>query len=278
MTTGTLQTAWPRRVAIVGMGLIGGSLARALRRARPEVELVGIDRRRGPLDRARAAGVLDRAAVRLDEGVAGADLVVLALPVSAILELLPRLPSLLPPSAVVTDTGSTKRCICSAGARALGGRFVGGHPLAGSERSGFSASRADLFEGRPWALVPSPHGSNAEALGKVRSLLEEIGARVYAVDAARHDRVVAATSHVPQLLSWALADLLRSRTEVEGYPYTRLLGGGGEGWLRLAHSPQGLWWDILATNADEVAQALAELQQRLHKWEINLRALKLRRP
>lgn len=257
---------WPRRVAIVGMGLIGGSLARAIRQAYPGIELIGIDHQRDVLDQAWEAGALDRATLRLEEGVTEADLVVLAVPISAILELLPRLSPLLPPKSVVTDTGSTKREICQVGEEQLGARFVGGHPIAGSERSGFAASRADLFAGRPWVLVPSSNGRNAKALERTTCFFKGLGVKVYTLDAARHDRVVAATSHLPQLLSWALADLLRRRAEGDEL-HRELLGGGAADWLRTAASPCKIWRDIFATNADEICETLEELFEELRGWQ-----------
>lgn len=249
----------------MGMGLIGGSLARAIRRAYPGIELLGVDRRREALDQAWEAGALDRATLLLEEGVTEADLVVLAVPISAILDLLPRLSPLLPPESVVTDTGSTKRAICRVGEEQLGARFVGGHPLAGSERSGFAASRADLFAGRPWVLVPSSSGRNAKALERTACFFQGLGVKVYTLDAARHDRVVAATSHLPQLLSWALADLLRRRAEGDEL-HQELLGGGAADWLRTAVSPGKIWRDIFATNADEICKTLEELLEELRGW------------
>jgi prephenate dehydrogenase len=251
----------PRRrpvAAIAGLGLVGGSLARALTRAGWAV--IGVDR--APvLARARRARAIARAAA-LEEAAAAADVVVLAAPPDANLRLLRRLARF--PDVVSTDVGSVKRPIGLAAAR-LGLRsFVGGHPMAGSERSGFAASSPDLFRGRPWILTPGPAPRGAIAL--VRRLVHAAGARVVAMDAREHDRAVAFLSHLPQLAAWALLDAARA----DGVARRRLAlaGPGFRDMTRLARSSRGLWRQILAHNRGHVAVALRAL---IHELERRLR-------
>lgn len=252
---------WPRRVAIVGLGLIGGSLALSIRRRRPEVELVGVDRNEAVLAQALERRAITWGTHKLEEGVAGAELVVLATPISAILELIPRLPPLLSKGAIVTDTGSTKRRICELGGRVLPESFIGGHPMAGSEHRGFEAARADFLEGAVYVLTPSFGRSDGRAR-PLAGFLETLGARILFMMPEHHDRVVALTSHLPQLLSVVLGSWL-SR-QAEGDPaYLKLIAGGASDWLRIASSPYGIWRDIFTTNAAEIERILKEFSQEL---------------
>lgn len=253
---------WPRRVAILGLGLIGGSLAWAVRDRRPEIEVVGFDRDPRTRERALRRGAVLGCPQRWEEAVEGADLVLLALPVSEILELLPRLPPHLEEDAIVSDTGSTKRRICSRAWRVLPERFVGGHPMAGSEHAGFEAARGDLFEGRTYVLTPPEAGSDPPGVRRLEGFLRTLGARVRRMSPERHDRVVARTSHLPQLLSTALAAQLFRHAREDG-SFRDLLAGGASDWLRTAASPYGIWRDIFATNVDEVRDALEELREEL---------------
>lgn len=261
------RRAWPHKAAIVGLGLIGGSLALAIRRTHPEIELIGIDRDEPTLKLALAQGAIDWGTPQLEEGVAGADLIVLATPVSSILEILPRLPDIIREDAIVTDTGSTKRMICQAAGRVLPERFVGGHPMAGAERQGFLAARAELLEGAVYVLTPTlPSDKCAQRLA---SFLETIGVRVRFMSPERHDQVVAATSHLPQLLSITLATLLAQQAE-EDEAYYELVAGGAWDWLRTAASPYEIWRDVFATNANEIERVLKGVLEELHQWRNRL--------
>ena len=253
---------WPRRVAIIGLGLIGGSLAWAIRDRRPEIEVVGFDRAPRTREQARRRGAVSGCPRRWEEAVEGADLVLLAVPVSEIVKFLPRLPPFLGEDAVVSDTGSTKRRICSLARRVLPERFVGGHPMTGSERTGFEAARGDLLEGRPYVLTPPKGGSDALSVRRLEGFLRTLGARVRRMSPEHHDRVVARISHLPQLLSIALAARLFRHAREDG-AFRELLAGGASDWLRTAVSPYGIWKDIFATNVDEVRDALAELKEEL---------------
>lgn len=244
------------RVAIVGLGLIGGSLARALTRAGYRV--IGVDRPavRG---RARAAGAVAETAATPERAVAVADVVVLAAPPEANLRLLRRVARAARPDLVVTDVGSVKGPICSE-AKQLGlTAFVGGHPMAGAESRGFAASSGDLFRSRPWILTSS--GAPPQALGRVRSLLRAVGARPVVLDPADHDRIVAFLSHVPQLVAWALRDAAVG--DAVAARHIALAGPAFRDMTRLARSPRPLWREILGQNRREVARALLALGRAL---------------
>jgi prephenate dehydrogenase len=243
-------------VAIVGLGLVGGSLARAL--VRRGYRVTGIDR---PIvvRRALAARAIARGATRA-EAAASSELVVLAAPPAANLRLLRRLARVAPPGLVLTDVSSVKRAIVREATR-LGLRgFVGGHPMAGSEKRGFAASSAGLFAGATWWLVPS---RSAEANRAVRALVRDAGARPVTTDAATHDRALAFLSHAPQLVAWALVEAARSDRVAR--PHLRHAGPGFRDMTRLARSPRRLWKDILLANRGEVGRALAALARALER-------------
>jgi prephenate dehydrogenase len=236
------------RVVVVGVGLIGGSIALRARRL-PGVRVVGIDRPR-VLRRARARGVLDEAHRSLRSGLAGADLIVLALPVEAIARILPRLRRLAPEGAVITDVGSTKEMVVRAARGAgLARRFVGGHPMAGSEHSGVQHADATLLRGASWILCPAEAG----AASRVRRFVRLLGARPVSLEARRHDRIVARLSHLPQLLSVALVNAAAAGRDGRTL---RLAGPAFRQMSRLAASPPGLWAGILASNRGSLGRAL----------------------
>jgi prephenate dehydrogenase len=243
------------RVAIVGLGLIGGSLARAL--VARGYEVSGVDtapaRRR-----ARAAGAIRHGLATPEAAAASTDLLVLAAPPRVNLALLCRVAPWCREGLVVTDVGSVKREIQKESERLGLSRFVGGHPIAGSEGSGFGASSSGLFRGHAWVLTPA---ADAGALRSVRRLVRAAGARPVLLDAADHDRTLAFLSHVPQVVSWALFEA------AAGDRVTRrrldLAGPGFRDMTRLAKSPRNLWRDILGNNQTEVARALRALEKAL---------------
>jgi prephenate dehydrogenase len=243
------------RVAIVGLGLIGGSLARAL--AGRGHEVWGVDTA-SARRRARAAGAIHHGVATAEDAARVVDVLVLAAPPRANLALLRRLAPRCRAGLVVTDVGSVKSPI-DREARRLGlSRFVGGHPIAGSEGSGFGASSAGLFKSRTWILTPSP---DVVALRLVQRLVHAAGATPVVLAAAEHDRVLAFLSHVPQIVSWALFEA------ANGDPVARkslaLAGPGFRDMTRLAKSPRPLWRDILGQNKGEVARGLRALEQAL---------------
>lgn len=255
-----------RCIALVGLGLIGGSIGRAVRRASTRPRIVGFDRP-AVLRLARRRGAIDSAAPTLAAALRSADLIVLALPVDAILALLPKIARHAPSEAVVTDVGSTKRSIVAAARRAgLEARFVGGHPMAGSHRSGVEHADAALFEGAPWILCPGR--ATPAAVARVAALVRRLGARPVVETARRHDELVARLSHLPQLASVALVNAAaRSRVAAAAVglsgPAFRQMG-------RLAGSSPRLWEGILKTNRDAVAAALRDLERELRRLRARL--------
>ncbi len=258
------------RVALLGFGLIGGSIARALRRTDGDWTIAAWSpSERGPRT-ALAARIVDRASATPADATHDADLVVLAAPPLACLELLDEMasPGRLPRDAVVTDVASTKEAI---GRRAdeAGLRFVGGHPMAGRESAGFDASAADLFEGRPWVLVPGAHAQPGDRL-RVESLVDACGARPVELSAADHDFAVAGISHLPLVVSAALVEAVAGtddRTATGDWPIARSLAAGGwQGMTRLARGDVEMGAGILATNAPAIAARLRDLRAVLDGW------------
>jgi prephenate dehydrogenase len=227
---------------------MGGSFALALRRAGFDGRIVGVSSPPA-IEEALRHNVIDAPAA-LSDAAAEADLIYLAQPIARIIETIPKLAPHLKPGALVTDAGSTKRAICAAAAAHLpAGQFLGGHPMAGKEVRGAGAADAALFEGRPYVLTPAPgQPMNEELLGWVR----RIGARPVVATPEEHDRLVAASSHLPQLLSTALAALLAGRPD----DIAQVAGPGLLDMTRLALSDYGIWRDILATNRAEILAVL----------------------
>lgn len=247
-----------RTVAIVGVGLIGGSFGLALRACGYKGRIVGVSSERS-IEEGLRAGCIDCGAA-LGEACGEADLVFLAQPISGILETLERLDPLVKPGVLVTDAGSTKRAIVARAASCLKrARFLGGHPMAGKESRGAASADAELFKDRPWLLTPVREEDLASAR-EFLSLLESISALVRVMTPEEHDRAVARSSHLPQMLSTALADYLESLKD------PAIAAAAGPGLLdmtRLALSSHDIWRDILATNGDYITEELAAFRERL---------------
>jgi prephenate dehydrogenase len=258
------------RIGIVGLGLIGGSLALAARRIWPSALVIGVDRNEA-VEQAVACHAIDVAASDLTI-VSEADLIVLATPVLQNIEILRTLPEHIDKGVVVTDVGSTKRAIVGA-ATALPPHFtfVGGHPLAGSTRRGIGGARADLFAGRPWLFTPDggeATGRQADALTRLFRFAEALGAVPRAMDAGAHDRLIAFISHLPQL---AASALMQAVGEAAGDDGLALGGRGLVDTTRLAGSPGEIWADICTSNADEIGTALDALIALLQQVRAGLR-------
>jgi prephenate dehydrogenase len=257
------------RLALLGLGLVGGSIARAVRSYGWPV-IAWTPAGEGPR-RALEASLIDGAAPSVAEAVQGADLVVLAAPASACLDLLDELAgparAALGPDAVITDVASTKERLVERAA-ALGLRFVGGHPMAGRETSGFGAADATLFEGRPWLVVPRPGDERATA--RVEMLAAACGARPVRLGAAEHDAAVAAISHVPLVLAAALVEATAGgpgEPAAPGWETARAIAATG--WAsatRLARGDPAMGAGIAATNAAPIAARLRGVRDRLDEW------------
>ena len=243
------------RLAIAGIGLIGGSIALAARRAWPGVTIAGVDRGPGA-DRAKSLGVIDEARASVAD-LDDADLVIFAAPVEANLALLHEAAAARL-GALITDTGSTKRAIVDAASRSGLSRFIGGHPIAGAERGGLDHARADLFVDRPWALMRTP-GQESD-LQHLETFVRGLGARPAIMNADVHDRVMAYVSHVPQLLAVAL---MNAAGRELGDAALSVAGRAFREMTRLAESPEDLWRGIAGANADFIAEALDALAREL---------------
>jgi prephenate dehydrogenase len=250
------------RIAIVGVGLIGGSFALAVRRAGLAERISGWDDLPS-LKSALELGVIDEVEEAFNENrISQADLIYLAAPVGAIIDFLHQRASSIKPGAIVTDAGSTKRQICAAAQRWLPAEahFVGGHPMAGSHKSGVEFASADLFRGAPYAIVSEEanlNGPRGAAISAVLDLVKTIGGLPVMLTPEEHDLAVARISHLPQLLSTALA-LVVARSQPSEAICT-LAGSGFADMTRLARSHWAVWEGICQTNSDQIAAALADL-------------------
>ncbi len=267
-----------KRISIVGLGLIGGSWGLALAKRGFKGRRVGFDRPEVQR-RALEAGAVDESAEDLSTAVRNADLVILATPVGAILDLLPRLKASGLSRTLVTDVGSTKRLITERAHElfAYAPLFLGGHPLAGKEKSGFENADAALFENTRYVLTPlaSSHLSD-ERVRNFSSLLEAIGARPFVSDARSHDRAVALLSHLPQLVASGLASLISEKESRDSLPL-ELAASGFRDATRLADSPYSLWRDICMTNVENIHAALDALIEKLEAMKIHLSDRELER-
>ena len=258
-------------IAIVGLGLIGGSIALAIRDEWPGARITGIDRQ-AVLAHALGSGAIYRGSERLD-GLGEPDLVILAAPVRQNILILGDIAQRLPATTVITDVGGTKRDIIGAASRLpLAASFVGGHPIGGAERGGFGFARPDLFKGRPWIFTPDAAAGEAApaagtALHRLFAFASALGAKPFTMTAGEHDRVMAFLSHLPQLAASALMDVIGVAA---GPDALRLAGRGLVDTTRLASSPPDTWRDICAANADEVGEALDRLIARLTELRAGL--------
>lgn len=246
------------KLALIGVGLIGGSLARALRDAGQAREIVGHGRGLANLQRAVELGVIDRVETTLPAAVRDADMIVLATPVGSMEKILQAIAPYVMPTAVVTDAGSVKGAVVETARRVLGDkfpRFVPGHPIAGTERSGVDASFASLYVGRRVVLTPVPE-TNADAVARVRAMWQAAGAEVVSMTVEHHDTVLAATSHLPHLLAYALVDMLaRLDDKNEIFAYA---AGGFRDFTRIASSDPVMWRDISLANRDAIVRLLKQ--------------------
>jgi prephenate dehydrogenase len=268
-----------KQITIIGTGLIGGSLGLALKASGYAGKIIGCDRQM-VLDRARAMRAIDAGSEDAVEAIQGSDLIVLATPVGAIIDLIERIGPLVSKDALITDTGSTKKEIVER-ARAVFGarapqRFLGGHPMAGKEHGGLENAESKLFLNAVWLVAPQPEQDLER--GKIKeycALLEKIGARLLKLEPGPHDRLCAWISHLPQMISTALASTLVD--EFGDNPEMQAIGGRAlREMTRIASSPYSMWRDIAHTNTAYLEHAMARLEQRLAHLRENLRSSALR--
>lgn len=262
-----------RQITIIGTGLIGGSLALALRKKKFAGRIVGCDRE-GTLERARMRGAIDDGTANPGDAVRGSQIIVLATPVLAICDLIERVGPVLPAKALLTDVGSTKAAVVERAltvfGKTAGKRFLAGHPMAGKEMSGVDFADADLFQKAVWFLSPLPDQNlNDGVLAEYAGWIDAIGARIAMLPAEEHDRLCAWISHVPQMISTALAAALVEEFGAEA----PLLPAGGRAlqeMTRISASSYSMWRDVAISNKKNLQDALWKVEQRLAHIRENL--------
>ncbi|HEV8384602.1 MAG TPA: prephenate dehydrogenase [Candidatus Acidoferrales bacterium] len=264
-----------RRAAILGTGLMGGSFALALRKHFPETQLIGWDRA-DVLDRAAAREVIDEGFSGLADAVRGADLIYIALPIGAALEHLPEIAQHADAAALVTDACSTKNVICRAAEKFFhgGAMFLGGHPMSGKAVKGVENADAEIFVGAKYVLIGDEHHGDARAK-EFAALISALGAQPVWMDAETHDWAVGIVSHLPQLVSVALAQVIRDETDETGLPLS-VAGPGLRDTVRLASSPYAIWRDICLTNPENLSRALDRVAQAIDHIRTRLQSNDLR--
>ncbi|MBU2541913.1 MAG: prephenate dehydrogenase/arogenate dehydrogenase family protein [Candidatus Omnitrophica bacterium] len=247
-----------KKVAIIGVGLIGGSIALALKKRKLTSEVIGFFRKQRSARNARKLKIVDAAAFSFKQAVYEADLIVLATPVGVIKESLARIINFAKPGAILMDVGSTKKEIVDLSSRLLSKKsifFVGAHPLAGSDKSGLSFAKADMFKDSICFLTPT-RKTNKAALGKVKKIWQSLGAKIIITDSRNHDRIVSMTSHLPHMISFALMNCL-------SYRDLSFSGNGLRDCTRLASSSEKIWRDICLSNKSEILGAIKRFKESL---------------
>lgn len=256
-----------KKLVIFGVGLIGGSIALALKNAKHTAEIVGVGRSDESLQTALELGVIDVATSDIKAAVSNADMILIAAPVAQTASILNAIKPHLAASTVITDAGSTKGDVMQCAQKVLGSQFsqfVGGHPIAGAEKSGVTAAMADLYIGKNVILTPAP-ATDAQAIQQVKTLWQACGANVSEMTAATHDGIFAAVSHLPHLLAFALVDDIASRPNAE-----QLFGFAASGFrdfTRIAGSHPEMWRDISLANRTALLGELEAYQQELRKLQ-----------
>lgn len=256
-----------KRLALIGVGLIGGSLVRALREKGAVTEVIGYGRGEENLQKAVELGVIDEVAETVADAVTGADMVVVATPLGSMSALFSEMVGHLSPEAIITDVGSVKGSVVEDARGAFGAlptRFIPGHPIAGTEKSGAEASLSDLYQDRRVILTPH-ESSDPDALRVVTEMWQTAGAEVVEMEIEHHDKVLAATSHLPHLLAYALVDSL-ARQEAHSEIF-RFAAGGFRDFSRIASSNPTMWRDISLANRDQLLSALRSFREDLEQVE-----------
>lgn len=256
-------------IAIVGVGLIGGSLGMAALRKGIARRVIGIGRSEQKLMHAKILGAVSDYTLDMENGAAEADLVIICTPVALVVPTIEKMVGSLKPGAIVTDAGSTKREIVEQAEEILKQvqddapriTFIGGHPMAGSEQTGVAAARADLFEGATYVLTPG-NGADLEALGRMTEFAGALGSRVEIMDPREHDEAVAVISHLPHAIAGALM-MLAGESQAQSGKTFGLAAGAFKDLTRIAGSSPELWRDICLTNADSVSAAISGLEHLL---------------
>jgi prephenate dehydrogenase len=253
-----------KKITIIGVGLIGGSLGMAIKAGGMNGRIVGVDKLR-IIEKAIALGVIDQGTDSLLEGIQNADLIIIATPIGTILKILTKIAPHLKEKCLVTDTGSTKVRIMKEANRILPSYidFIGGHPMAGSEKFGIDAASTQLFKNKPYILIPQ-NKSNQKALEKMYRIVSMIGAYPLKLNAKEHDRIAAAISHLPQLIAISLVNLSGSLAEKENNKnFFKASGSAFDDMTRVASSSFEIWKDIYATNNEIVIEMIDKFKKQL---------------
>ncbi|ABR46871.1 Prephenate dehydrogenase [Alkaliphilus metalliredigens QYMF] len=257
-----------QRVVIIGMGLIGGSIALALRKAGYEGEIIGCDSSRQSLEEAEAIGAIDQGYQDLGEGVKEVDLVILAVPLGYYRQVLKEIAESLPKDVVVTDVGSVKGCVEEIISQELSQsiQFVGGHPMTGSEKGGFHAASPFLYENAYYFLTPNPY-TKEETIEGLKDFVKLLGAFPVVVETKQHDEIVALISHIPHLAAVLLANMLDRKNSISYIPF---VGGGFRDTTRIAAGNPKMWQDIFFYNKKEILEGIDTLGEMLQEFKVLL--------
>lgn len=261
-----------KKLTIIGVGLIGGSLARALRRANAVEHITGVGRNEANLKRAVELGVIDEWTQDVSRAVRDSDLVCVAVPMGMYDQIFSAMTDALPDRTIITDVGSTKQHAIDVAFRHLRNpqNFVPGHPIAGTEQSGVEASFAELFDGHVCILTPLP-ATHASAIDRVADMWSQAGCSIIKMDAARHDKMLASVSHLPHIAAFALVNAVRRQCDDQYDPFS-LAAGGFRDFTRIASSSPEMWRDIALCNRDSLLQQIAALQDELKRLGMALEA------
>jgi len=261
-----------KKITIIGVGLIGGSLGLALKEKKPNFKIVGMDKQK-IIEKAIARGAIDEGTVNLEKGIKEADIVIIATPVKTILNILTQINPSLKKGCVVTDTGSTKKQIVEKANEVLSKDvfFIGGHPMAGSEECGIESANPHLFQDRTYILTPTKK-SNLITLEKISLLIKMIGANRLILDPIEHDRIVGAVSHLPQITAVSLINTIGELTlRGNNNNYFKAVGEGFKDMTRIASSPYKIWEDICDTNQENILEMIQEFRNYLEVIEDKLK-------
>lgn len=252
-----------KRLAIIGVGLIGSSLALALKQARAVEQVVGCGRNQANLQKGIELGVIDSLYDNVAEAVKGADVVVVAVPLGAMQGIFEQMSSIISDHAIVTDVGSTKGSVIEAARIGLGKRlnqFVPGHPIAGSEKSGVEAGLADLYQNRKVILTPLAENAQSD-IDKIADMWRQCGAKIEYLSVLHHDKVLAATSHLPHLLAFAMVNYLSGLNDHD--EIFKYAAGGFRDFTRIASSDSVMWRDVCLANGDALIELIEGYKKEL---------------
>lgn len=261
-----------KKITIIGVGLIGGSLGLALKEKKANFKIVGIDKQE-IIEKAIARGAIDEGTVNLKEGIEEADIVIIATPVKTILNLLTQINPFLKKGCIVTDTGSTKQQIVQKANKVLSKDifFIGGHPMAGSEEYGIDSANSHLFQDKTYILTPTKK-SNLIAIEKISSLIKMIGGKRLILNSLEHDRIVGTVSHLPQIVAVSLVNMVSELVRKENNNnYFKAVGEGFKDITRIASSPYKIWEDICDTNQENILEMIQEFRNYLGVIEDKLK-------